>query len=89
MRIGALSIASNTVHNAIGPCILSTAVFGPMEASRIADNTLVDCARSINLVGAGDVLRSAIIVAVKTSHLSIAGNMIEASGAVPVALPKS
>jgi Pectate lyase superfamily protein len=84
MRVASLSILRNTVTNAIGPCVLSTAIVGPAGASQIADNSLTDCARSSHLVGAGDLLRAAIIIAGTTSKIMVNRNNIRASGVQPV-----
>jgi hypothetical protein len=86
LRVSSLTIARNTVRNAVGPCILSAAIVGSEVPSVIADNTLTDCGRSKNLIGEGDALRSGIVIAGKTTQLSVRGNTISATGARPVTL---
>jgi Pectate lyase superfamily protein len=86
LSVSNLAILRNTVRNAIGPCILSTAIIGPTRSSEIADNMLTDCARSPNFVGEGDVLRTGIAIGGTTSQLSITRNIVKSSGALPVML---
>jgi Pectate lyase superfamily protein len=86
LPVSSLTIARNTVRNAIGPCMISAAIVGSEMPSVIADNTLIDCGRSKNLIGEDDVLRSGIVIAGKTTQLSITGNAISATGAEPTTL---
>jgi len=86
LAVSSLNILRNTITSAIGPCILSTAIVGPLGSSQIADNDLTDCARSRFLVGAGDTLRTGIAIGGTTSNFMITRNRIRASGATPVTL---
>jgi len=86
LAVSSLSVLRNTVRNAIGPCILSTAIIGPAGASQIAQNSLADCARSTTLVGAGDLLRTAIVLGGQISEIMVTSNQISATGAAPVPL---
>lgn len=86
LRIARLTIARNTVRNAVGPCIISAAIVGSDWPSVIADNTLIDCGRSKNLIGDDDALRTGIVVAGKTTQFAVTGNQVIATGAKPVTL---
>ena len=79
LTVTLLNIARNHVRNAIGPCILSTAIIGGEAQSQIADNVLTDCARSPHLIGAGDALRTGIAIGGTTSNLLIRSNMIRST----------
>lgn len=86
LAVSNLYILRNSVRNAIGPCILNSAIVGPLPSSQIVDNILTDCARSPNLVGAGDLLRTGIVTGGVTSQIVIARNTVRSTGVVPVML---
>ena len=81
LQIDLASVSGNQIRNAIGPCILSTANLGGNEASRIEGNTLTDCGRGANLIGAGDVLRTGMVIAGTTHNLTLTRNTISAAAA--------
>jgi hypothetical protein len=76
LLIDQVSVSQNQISNTIGPCILSTANLGSSELSQIEGNTLTDCGRGPNLIGAGDVLRSGIVIAGTTRNLTLSKNTI-------------
>lgn len=86
LTVSNLSVVGNMVSNAIGPCILSTAIIALPGSSRITGNTLSDCARSRFLVGEADILRTAIAIGGTTSNLTVSANTIGASGLAPATL---
>jgi hypothetical protein len=86
LRVANLVILRNTIRNAPGPCIIGAAIVGSAQPSQIARNTLIDCGRSGYLVGEADALRTGILIAGKTVHLSVTDNKIIATGAEPVTL---
>jgi Pectate lyase superfamily protein len=79
LTIDELNLSRNTVTNSIGSGILSAAIIGSSKASVIADNTLIDTGRGANLVGAGDALRTGIVVVGRSRNLTIARNSISNS----------
>lgn len=79
LAIDVLTLSRNTVTNSIGPGILSLAPVGSGEASVIADNRLVDTGRGQNLVGAGDPLRSGIVITTTSRNLALARNSISST----------
>ncbi len=83
LTIAYLDLSANTIRNAIGPGILSSAFVGGAVASRIAGNTLTDVGRGRNLVGPGDMLRVGMASGGVTSKLTISRNTVVA-GAAPI-----
>jgi Pectate lyase superfamily protein len=83
LAIDVLNLSRNTVTNSIGPGILSLALVGSGDASVMADNRLVDTGRGPNLVGAGDVLRSGMVVGGTSRNLSLARNSISTRTGTP------
>ncbi len=85
MPIDELTLARNTVRNAIGPGILGTTHIGSSRASTITDNTLVDSGRGASLAGAGDLFRTGILLGGSSTGLSVLRNTI--SNSDPVTAP--
>lgn len=81
LLIDQLNASQNQIRNAIGPCILSSAILGGDDASRIEANALTDCGRGPNLIGAGNVLRTAVAIGGTTRHLALTQNTISAAAA--------
>ena len=80
LAVDVLTLSRNSVRNSIGPGILSLVPVGSGEASVMADNTLIDTGRGPNLVGAGDLLRSGVVIGVTSRKLALERNSISSTG---------
>jgi Pectate lyase superfamily protein len=83
LAIDVLNLSRNTVTNSIGPGILSLAIVGSGDASVMADNTLIDTGRGPNLIGAGDVLRSGMVLGGTSRNLSLARTSVSTRAGTP------
>ena len=81
LLIDQVNLSRNQIRNAIGPCILSTANLGGVETSKVEGNTLTDCGRGATLVGAGDILRSGVVIGGATRNVTVTRNAISAAAA--------
>jgi Pectate lyase superfamily protein len=79
LSIDVLILSGNTVRNTIGPGILSVATVGSATASSINNNTLIDSGRAPSLVGAGDLLRSGVVLGGSNRNLKVTANTINNS----------
>lgn len=79
LAVDVLTMSRNNVRNSIGPGILILAPVGSGGASLIADNTLIDTGRGLNLVGAGDALRSGIVIGTTSRNLALVRNSISST----------
>ncbi len=76
LQLSTIVVTGNTIRNAIGPCIKSTAVVGGTTLSSISTNTLIDCGRSTNFGGDFHTLRSGIFIYGASKRLAVTGNSI-------------